>query len=85
LKRKVDHTLDFRGTITPISLLKATQVLREMKTSETMEILGCDPDTLADLLKVLPASSYELTSMEAGDQGHVLYRIQLKKTRVTWP
>lgn len=84
MKRKADHTLDFRGTITPISLLKATQVLREMKASETMEILGCDSDTLSDLLKVLPASSYELATME-GDAGQTLYRIKLKKRRDLWP
>lgn len=85
MKRKADHILDFRGTITPISLLKATQVLREMNASETMEILGCDPDTLSDLLKVLPASSYELMSMEGGEAGQTLYRIQLKKKRDFWP
>ena len=85
MKRKADHTLDFRGTITPISLLKATQVLREMKASETMEILGCDSDTLSDLLKVLPASSYELASPWRADAGQTLYRIKLKKRRDLWP
>jgi TusA-related sulfurtransferase len=81
LERKADHTLDFRGTLTPITLLKATQLLKEMRTSETMEILGCDLDTLSDLLKVLPAPCYEVTSMGAGEEGGALYRIELKKIK----
>lgn len=85
MKRKAEHILDFRGTITPISLLKALQVLREMETGETMEILGCHPDTLPDLLRVLPASSCELMTMEGDDAGQTLYRIKLKKKRDSWP
>ena len=67
------------------ALLKATQVLREMRTNETMEILGCHPDTLADLFRVLPSSCYELTSMEAFEEGSSLYRIQLRKIKDFWP
>ena len=85
LANKPDHILDFRGTITAITLLKTTQVLREMRTDETMEILGCHPDTLADLFRVLPLSCYELTSMEAFEEGSSLYRIQLKKIKDFWP
>lgn len=81
LERKADYTLDFRGTLTPITLLKATQLLKEMRARETMEILGCDLDTLADLFKVLPAPCYEVMSMEAGEEGGALYRIQLKKIK----
>jgi hypothetical protein len=57
---KVDHTLDFRGTISTISMLKVTQVFNDMKPMETLEILGCDEDTLRDLFRVLPVASYDL-------------------------
>ena len=60
VKRKADHTLDFRGTISTISLLKVTQVFHAMKPMETMEILGCDEDTRKDLFRVLPEASYDL-------------------------
>jgi len=60
VKKKADHTLDFRGTISTISLLKVTQVFHEMKPMETMEILGCDAGTRRDLFKVLPEASYDL-------------------------
>ena len=81
LERKADYTLDFRGTLTPITLLKAAQLMKEMRARETMEILGCDLDTLADLFKVLPASCYEVMAMEAGEEGGTLYRLQLKKIK----
>ena len=54
LKSKVDYHLDLRGAIPPISLLKVTQVFRQMKRNEILEIIGRDPDTRTDLFKVLP-------------------------------
>ena len=60
MKRKADYTLDFRGTISTIALLKVTQVFNDMKPMETIEILGCDEDTRRDLFRVLPEASYDL-------------------------
>ena len=60
MEQKADHTLDFRGTLSTISLLKVTQVFHAMQPMQVMEILGCDDDTRADLFRVLPKASYEL-------------------------
>ena len=84
LNRKADYVLDFRETITPIALLKMTQVLREMKTSEVLEIVANDPDTRTDVFKVIPPSSCELLGMEFNEKADC-YRIQLKKIRHFWP
>ncbi|MBF0507582.1 MAG: hypothetical protein HQK57_01480 [Deltaproteobacteria bacterium] len=81
MERIADQILDFRGTLTDITLLKATKVLREMRTGQTLEFLGCHLDTLSDLFKVLPASCYEVISMVAGEEESSLYRIQLKKIK----
>ena len=79
MKREADHILDFRGSITSISLLKLTQTFREMKANEVLEILGSNPDTRSDLFKVLPDDSYDLIFLDVVDEEDYFYRIQLKK------
>ena len=79
MKRKVDHILDLRGTIPPITLLKVTRKFREMKTNEILEILGRDPDTRKDIFKILPDFSFELIIMEEMEEEAPSYRIQMKK------
>ncbi len=78
MNRKADHLLDLRGAITPLTLLKATEVFRRMKRDEVLEVVGRDSDTRNDLLKVLPPLSFDLIANEeiAEDAS---YRIQLKK------
>jgi TusA-related sulfurtransferase len=78
---KVNYRLDFRGSITPITLLKLTQTVMEMAPDEIIEIQGSDPDTKQDLFRVLPASSYELVSIDVTEnsESESLYRILLKK------
>jgi TusA-related sulfurtransferase len=80
LGQKADYRLDLRGAITPITLLKATEVFRQMKCNEVLEVVSRDPDTRNDLLKVLPPLSFELIVNEeiAEDMS---YRIQLQKRR----
>ena len=78
---KVNYRLDFRGSITPITLLKVTQTVMEMAPDEIIEIQGSDPDTKHDLFRVLPESSYDLISMDIaeneGSEG--FYMILLRK------
>lgn len=85
LKHKADRTVDCRGTLTPIALLKITHVLREMDTNEELEIIGRDPDTRAKIFKVLPPSSCELIDLECDEEGSQLFRIRLKKIQHFWP
>lgn len=78
LKQKADHTLDLRGFIVPIALLKVSQVFREMLPEQTLEILCYDSDLRCDLLKILPAFSYELIIAEEIGDGNS-FRLQMKK------
>lgn len=77
----IEYTLDFRGSITPIMLLKMTQMFSEMKAEDVLEIQGSDPDTQKDLFKVLPSASYDLISMDTSEKKGLdyFYRIRLKK------
>ena len=78
MKPKVDHYLDLRGAIPPISLLKVTQVFRDMKPNEILEILGRDPDTRTDMFKILPDFAYDLIIIEEMER-EAFYRVQMKK------
>jgi len=82
LKRKANHYLDFRGSITSISLLKLIQTFREMKPNEILEILGSNIDTRSDLFKVLPDGGYELIFLDMLEEEECLYRIRLKKKKI---
>lgn len=81
MKRKADHILDVRGSITSISLLKLIQTFREMKSNEILEILGNNLDTRSDLFKVLPDDAYELIFLDVVEEGEYFFRIQLKKKK----
>ncbi|MBN2125928.1 MAG: sulfurtransferase TusA family protein [Deltaproteobacteria bacterium] len=72
----MDNILDLTGMIIPLTFLKITQALREMRSGETMEIVGSDPVTKRDLFKILHSTSYELLGM---DDGPGIYRIRLRK------
>ena len=80
-KMKTEYTLDFRGSITPIMLLKMTQMFSAMDVEDVLEIQGSDPDTQKDLFKVLPHASYELISVDTSEINgpERFYRIRLKK------
>jgi TusA-related sulfurtransferase len=80
MKPIADYTADFRGAIRWMALLKTTQLFRGMSPNQTIEILGLDPDTRTDLLKVLPESSYELIGVEEDTDASV--RLHLRKRDV---
>ncbi len=75
---KADVIIDFRDSISSISLLKTTQIFERMKPFEVMEIKGFDPDTRRDLFKVLPAFSYEVIATEAEEDG-VCRQVRIRK------
>jgi TusA-related sulfurtransferase len=84
LKEKADYILDFRETLIPLALLKMTQVVREMKTDEVLEIVTRDPDAKSDVFKVIPGSACELIDMELDGEANCC-RIQLKKRKHSRP
>ena len=77
MEPNADYTVDFRGAIRWLSLLKTTQLFRRMAQNQTIVVLGLDPDTRADLLKVLPEISYELLAVE--DDFDASYMMHLRK------
>ena len=81
----MQHKLDLRGAIVPFSLLKVIKELKLMNPGETLEVCWSDPETPADLFKVLPDSSYELVSLEQMADDEPSYRITLEKKQSVKP
>jgi TusA-related sulfurtransferase len=77
VENKADRTLDFRDSMTPLALLKFTNVFNEMKSDETLECVGQNPKTMADFFKVLPSVSYEVVIKEEFENRY--FRILLRK------
>lgn len=73
----VKKTIDFRDSLSSISLLKVTQVLSSMSPTEILEIRGIDADIRQDLFKVLPQEEYEI--LDYKDNTDTLERIHLRK------
>ena len=74
----VDHFLDLRGMIIPLTFLKITQGFRRIKPGETLEIMVSDPDTRRDFFKVLATFPYEVLNSNEGEN---LYHVRLRKGR----
>ena len=81
----MQHKLDLRGAIVPFSLLKVIKELKLMNPGETLEVCWSDPETPADLFKVLPDSSYELVSLEEMSDEEPSYRMTLEKKQSVKP
>ncbi len=77
MEAKVDYILDFRETISPLALLKMTQVLREMNRDEILQIITRDAQARTNIFKVMPAASCEVIDMEFnGEAGCYLIRVK---------
>ena len=79
LSKNTQHNLDLRGTIIPLSLLKASQTFRMINPGEVLEVICNDPEVHKDLFKVLPAASYDLISVETLEDDQASYRLRLRK------
>lgn len=75
----MDYCLDVRGTIVPLAFLKISQAFRKIKSGETLEIIGADPDTGRDFLKILGTSPCEVLRISDEKDG---YLIRLRKGEV---
>ena len=76
MKEKPDYVIDFRESITPLSLLRVGQLVKQMKPHELLEIIVTDSDVRSDVLKIVPGC--ELVGMEL-DKEEDFCRIQLEK------
>ncbi len=66
----------------PLSLLKISQALRVIQPGDSLEVLWGDPDTPAELFKVLPRNAYELVGLDRVEEKGPYFRLMLLKRSV---
>ena len=76
MKENPDYVIDFRQSITSLSLLRVGQLVKQMKPHELLEIIVTDSDVRSDVLKIVPAC--ELVGMDLNEEEDFC-RIQLVK------
>lgn len=55
-------TVDIRGSIAPITLLKVEEVLSGMVTGQIIDVVGDDEETRVDLASIVTNSGHEILS-----------------------
>lgn len=85
-KQASNRLLDLRKSISPFTLLKVSNAFRNMDKQEILEVLWSNPETLAQIKKILPTNSWKIVetteTREAEGIGanHSWFKVQLKKT-----
>ena len=80
-------TFDLRETLLPFSLLQITNLFREMKPGEEMQIFAgvshIDATILRDVMLILPRTDYDLIAKENLDGDDPVTRLRLRKKTLT--
>lgn len=74
---KVDLTLDCRGLLCPMPVLKTNAAIKKMKVGQILEMLATDPGAKPDMLAWSKRTKHELLGMEE-EAG--LFKFYIRKT-----
>lgn len=61
---KVDFTLDYRGLLCPMPVLKTSTAIKNMQVGQILGILATDPGAKPDMLAWSKRTGHELVRME---------------------
>ena len=75
------HTFDLRSTLVPFSLLEIRQCFKEMRPGDSMVVLWGDVGAADDLLRILPASSFDVVSQAEIPGNPAGLRMELTKKK----
>jgi len=73
---KADRTLDCRGMMYPVPILKAEQALAEMSPGQMLEVISTDANTKPDLAKWAERVTSELVSIADGENGQYSFFVR---------
>jgi tRNA 2-thiouridine synthesizing protein A len=65
---KTAVTLDLKGLVCPIPIVKISQAIKQAQIGETIEAIATDPGVLADIPAWCKTSGNELVKMERVDK-----------------
>ncbi len=75
---KVDQTLDCRGLLCPMPVLKTNSVIKKMKVGQVLEMIATDPGSKADMNAWTKRTKNELLEREEMDG---LFRFYIRRIR----
>jgi TusA-related sulfurtransferase len=79
LNHKIKQHLDLRNAVHPLALLMAKKAFLDIFPGEMLEVLIGDPETRADLFKVLSDIAYEVIQENEFRREESFYRIRIRK------
>ena len=65
---KTVATLDLKGLVCPIPIVKVSQAIKQVQVGEVIEAIATDPGVLADIPAWCKTSGNELVKMERVDK-----------------
>jgi tRNA 2-thiouridine synthesizing protein A len=72
-----DRQLDVSGSLCPIPVIRAAQILKEMSDGQVLEVLATDPLAEMDLAVLCERAGHELLMAEtSGDQLRIWIRVR---------
>jgi len=74
----VDKTLDCRGLLCPMPVLKTNSVIKKMKVGQVLEMIATDPGSKADMNAWTKRTKQELLKME---EVSGLFKFYVRKTK----
>jgi tRNA 2-thiouridine synthesizing protein A len=65
---KISATLDLKGLVCPIPIVKVSQAIKQVQVGEMVEAFATDPGVLADIPAWSKTSGNEMVKMERIDK-----------------
>ena len=62
------RSLDFRGLLCPMPVVKLAQAIKQIQVGELVEAVASDPGVMADIPAWARTSGHELVSLEKQDK-----------------
>ena len=71
-------SLDFKGLLCPMPVVKLAQAIKQIQVGELVEALATDPGVMADIPAWARTSGHELVSLEKQDK---VFKFIVKRTK----
>ena len=71
-------SLDFKGLLCPMPVVKLAQAIKQIQVGELVEAVATDPGVMADIPAWARTSGHELVSLEKQDK---VFKFIVKRTK----
>jgi len=75
---KVDQTLDCKGLLCPLPVIRTKQAIDKMSIGQVLEMISTDPGSMADMQAWSKRTGHELIEQRQEDG---LFQFYIRKTR----